>query len=255
MPFVQFVGRVLPTSVEISIEGVTYTAKLNYGAPWNNSVSYTIGIKKSIVTVLCETDRYEREVHFEQLYQNAFRWASMVVDTVAFAHCVGISLEMHEFIDHDGKAKSIFPATPTIKPKSNAIVLSDHADFFSILRKLSQNPFAIRAMRDLIGSLTSFQFASISCARAIETIRRSMSPNAKVPEQWRIFRENLHLERSYIDPIIDQSANPRHGDPFIYSPQEIDLTLVKTFEIMNRYLEFLKRGQRPLPIEDFPILS
>ena len=52
----------------------------------------------------------------------------------------------------------------------------------------------------------------------------------------------LRLERSYVDLILDHSKGPRHADRAHISGAICSEIVKRSWKIMNRLLEYLKRG-------------
>jgi hypothetical protein len=53
----------------------------------------------------------------------------------------------------------------------------------------------------------------------------------------------------------ERSIEPRFGKRKVPLPlAEENEMIIKAWTIMNRFLEYKKRGDRPLPISDFPLL-
>ncbi len=72
---------------------------------------------------------------------------------------------------------------------------------------------------------------------------------------WTKMQDYLNIGRSYREFIMTASTEPRHGDrsdvPAHISQQVVE----RSWVIMNRFLEYKKRGDKPLPIAEFPLLS
>jgi hypothetical protein len=68
-------------------------------------------------------------------------------------------------------------------------------------------------------------------------------------------RENLRVDRSYLQLITDQSKAPRHGDVQAIEALVTEEVAKRCWTIMNRYFEFKKRGGSPLPLSEYPLLT
>jgi len=65
----------------------------------------------------------------------------------------------------------------------------------------------------------------------------------------------LNISRDYQQWISEQAKGPRHGDPaFVPGDVTVEITH-RTWVVMNRFLEYRKRGNQPLTAPDFPLLS
>jgi hypothetical protein len=70
-----------------------------------------------------------------------------------------------------------------------------------------------------------------------------------------MMRRNLHIDRAYLDFITDQSIGSRHGDPQHIPGGPVTETVRRAWVVMNRYLEYRKRGNGPLTAPEFPLLT
>jgi hypothetical protein len=65
----------------------------------------------------------------------------------------------------------------------------------------------------------------------------------------------LQATQESIQPITDASRGPRHGD-LAYIPGEITSDITRrSWILMNRFLEYKRRGDKPLPAEEFAVLN
>ena len=67
-------------------------------------------------------------------------------------------------------------------------------------------------------------------------------------------RDNLNISQPYMQFVTDQSTAPRHGSIMNVSAEKLRASLERTWIIANQFLEFLKRGKKPLPLSEFPLL-
>ena len=68
-------------------------------------------------------------------------------------------------------------------------------------------------------------------------------------------RQNLRVSKDYLVSITKAAQGPRHGD-YTYIPGELTAAVTKrAWIVMDRFFEYLKRGEQPLPESDFPILT
>ena len=75
-------------------------------------------------------------------------------------------------------------------------------------------------------------------------------------EAWRVMREKLQIDETYLKFVTGSSKKLRHGDRGA-TDSKIQMEVThRAWAIMNRYLEYVKRGEtESLPVESFPILS
>jgi hypothetical protein len=112
------------------------------------------------------------------------------------------------------------------------------------------------ALNELIVAISIPGHITVNCGRAIESLRTILVPNDPTrAKAWAEMRKVLRLERSYLDFIIEASANPRHGDKSYLEQETAQEILERSWVIMNRFLEFRKKGSVGLPADEFSILS
>lgn len=141
-------------------------------------------------------------------------------------------------------------------------ILSGPMDFGfdKSITDLIREPALFLALRDLISAITypgNAELAVIDCARAVEGLRSLMvSAGTTRDKAWGVFQETLNIDRAYREYITSLSTGPRHGDKTQWiSGPTIDEALKRSWTIMNRFLEFRKRGNERLPIRDFEMLT
>jgi hypothetical protein len=64
----------------------------------------------------------------------------------------------------------------------------------------------------------------------------------------------LNLSPSYQKFVTQLSAGPRHGDPAVIASSETMESFVRTWNIMDRYIEYRLRKNTPLTSPEFPEL-
>lgn len=95
------------------------------------------------------------------------------------------------------------------------------------------------------------------CYRAIEAMMQSMkvAPQEKDASAWARLRETLSIDRTAIDAIKQHADLPRHGSPSVILDTDRAKVFVLADEIINRFLEYLIRGEKVLPSGEFPVLT
>jgi len=69
-------------------------------------------------------------------------------------------------------------------------------------------------------------------------------------------RQYLNIDHAYLKFITDVSTAPRHGKRVgATSQKDFDETITRSWVVMNRFLEYKKRGDKQLPLAAFPLLS
>ncbi len=95
------------------------------------------------------------------------------------------------------------------------------------------------------------------CYRAIETMMQSMKvkDNENHATAWSRLRECLRVDRAAIDSVKMHSDSPRHGRPSAISDEERANVFRITDELIKRFLEYLIRGKKTLPEDEFPLFK
>jgi hypothetical protein len=103
-------------------------------------------------------------------------------------------------------------------------------------------------------SLDFPDMAVVNCAHTIEHIRHIMAPGRDRKVGWEIMRNTLNIDKDYLESVSKTSVGPRHGD---FSPEFLNSNArIRAWTVMNRYLEFRKRGGKDaLPLSEFPLLE
>jgi hypothetical protein len=116
------------------------------------------------------------------------------------------------------------------------------------------DPPLFRALQDMIECLTIPHVAAVNCGRIVDGIRRQIAPALVAKQGWAAMQKALNISRSYQEYISGISTGPRHADPsFIPGSTNIDIVR-RTWIILDRYLEYKKRGETILTPPDFPEL-
>src|SRR5438445_12570749 len=99
--------------------------------------------------------------------------------------------------------------------------------------------------------------AGFFCSRAIEAMMQSMkvAPQEKDGPAWDRLRGTLGIDRSAIDEIKRYADFSRHGKPSTIMDAERAKVFELTDEMIKRFLEYLVRGEKSLPPEEFPVLT
>jgi hypothetical protein len=127
-------------------------------------------------------------------------------------------------------------------------------DLAEIFNLVTTDTALFRALNDLIEAITMPHIALINCGRVMDNIRRQIVPKLDGTKAWEAMGAELNMSRPYRKFISDHSTGPRHGDS-TFVPGSISAEVVKrTWIIMDRYLEYRKRGKKALTSPQFPEL-
>jgi hypothetical protein len=256
MPIVHFKGRVLPAVMLITISDLP-------SVHWEQAnlhliMDITTRITNSVIDMEFDVNQLD-EADLSPLLMRAWDLSRAAVDIYCYTRGVGLTVYIDTYVKPNGEESSVLPQMPGLAAYCTAFDIvpgnTGNNNFDSFYRMVVSEPALFMAINDLIVSITLPHHASVNCARAIEGIRVLMVPPGIDRRQgWPLMRQNLNLEQAYVEFVTDVSTAPRHGDrTHIPGPTVIETT-TRSWIIMNRFLEFRKRGS-PLPIAEFPLLS
>jgi hypothetical protein len=257
MPIVVFRGTVRPLIHNLSIHR---TPKVRYRWPDQSlTVDFVVKVIKDVVEVECDATRFDKAEHLSMLAMHAYHLSTAAVDSVCFHTGMGLTVFLESFVDIDGNESNLAPHADDIRGLCKAFDLSPSYEggnnFQAMYGLLVQDRLLMLALNDLIVPISRFDLAAINCARAIEALRNSMAPGGTSRESgWTLMQENLNFTKDYLTFVTSLSTGPRHGDrraPEVGQQAEI---LRRSWIIMDRFLEFRKRGSLPLPITEFDLL-
>lgn len=127
-------------------------------------------------------------------------------------------------------------------------------DLRAIANIVITDPSLFRALQDIIECITIPHVATVNCGRIIDGIRRQIAPGLGAKQGWPAMHKALNVSQKYQEYISEISTGPRHADPAFVSGQITAEVVKRTWIIMDRYLEYRKRGKAILTAPEFPEL-
>ncbi|MXN64452.1 hypothetical protein GR183_06010 [Stappia sp. GBMRC 2046] len=242
-------GRILPEIREVSIPNIP---NIHLEDPNGFQAIYTFNIENGQFIILCEIFR-KCENFFQFSIIRCYEFVTTLVDIHAFSNGWALSVIIDTAV-HNNMHRRIALSEKSALDKCSAIKNSD--DFQKILN-ITLNNFNLRfAFRDLISSLSTLNYSAIAASRSIEAIRDLISPDTPKLQAWENMRDKLNIERKYLQYITDTSRQPRHGNRGATDGMiQMEVTQ-RAWRIMDRYLEFMKRGgEDALPRDVFEALA
>ncbi len=253
---VHFLGQVWPAAaVTIAIE---YEPTIKWVEPTLDfEPSFIVRLRESKVDVECQLDAFRLD-RYILLYNRAFDLARAAVDLVAFSTGFSLSVTFNEFVHPDGKKDPILFSNPKLGTLCTAFQLgtSGNKGFDDVYKIVIGDFRLFMALRDLIDANTLPHIGVINCGRVLDSIRRMISPTEKETARgWAAMQAALNISRPYQQWVSDLSTNPRHGDRSFISGSDSSEAITRTWSVMNRFLEYRKRGNAPLTAPEFPVLN
>jgi hypothetical protein len=257
MPVIRIRGRVIRGPELVKVTHLNHPIATWEDPDLGLKVIFVTTIKDSEVLVECHTNIWQRDTHKIALVKQAYDIARTSLDIMCFENGTGLLLQLDSLEDEQGTSL-LAPLNPELAELATA--LRGHpADFGTIHAALATNAQLYLPLRDLIESITFFHRGSDRPFRAIEGLRKSFTPqNIADPKEarkqgWENLRQKLRVSREYISPM-EIAVGPRHGDYASIPGQKTEEVTKRGWVIMNRFFEYLKRGEQPLPETEFPVL-
>jgi hypothetical protein len=256
MVTVHFLGRVIPAVYNVS---VGFDPRMDHKEPaLNFEATFIVHVKNSNVDVECELPAFDPQ-QFALLYIRAFDRARTAVDLVAFATGISVTTVFETFVLPNGQHGPIAMQHPDLGKLCTAYRVNaceSDKSFDEMYRLVALNHEIFMTLRDLIDANTLPHVGVINCGRVLDSIRRMISPSeTNQIRGWAAMQTALNISRDYQEWVSKLSAQPRHGDRGYIAPPDTESALKRTWAIMNRFLEYRRRGGGPLQPPDFPILG
>lgn len=210
-------------------------------------------IQNSIVTADCEVNQFEKERHLMPLYMRALDLVRVSINLMSIGTGTGLSVILEQLTEPNGNTTTLAPEQPQLASLVPSI--STSAGYDTVLRLVIPEYPIFGVLHDLAEAITQTHVAPTNCGRAIDGLRHAIAPSVSRDEQWKALRDNLRVEKAYLQIITDLSTGPRHGDPAHIPGPIVKDVVERTWTVMNRYFEFLKRGKQPLRELEFPTLT
>jgi hypothetical protein len=254
MPTVKFLGKVHPDAYKVSVDS---RATIGWSVEeLGLRMSIQFSIKESAAEINCDLNNYQPS-YLPHIYIRALDTVRAAVNLLGFVLATGLTVSLDTFIDPEQNTASLVPNAPILAGICTVLSQSDLSSnaFDDTLKIVLSEPSLFAALNDLMVGITQHHQAPIVGARAVERLRHLIAPGSSVNDGWAALRENLRIERPYVQFITDLSVGPRHGDPTYVPGEPTTETIRRAWVIMNRFLEYRKRGNLPLPISEFPSLT
>ena len=255
MPVVTFVGRVLPESIPFSL---WFGEPINWH-PYGIPIKFHAVIDQSKIRVDCELPEFRSE-YLSFLYRAAYSLVRAHVDLVSFSGGFGWIVLIEIFIDPDGNKIPLFVLARSLAAECTAFKMDfdtpeESEDFMAAARAVITEPALLCALNDLIETLTEPNVAPVNCGRVLDRLRKIVAPNEKKPVKgWAVLQGIVNVDQRFTEWVSELSTDPRHGGWSNADDAEIKEAVRRCWVVMNRFIEYRKRGNQPLPLDKFPLL-
>jgi hypothetical protein len=251
MQTVRFIGRVLPDHVRVTLAKHICVA---WGNPEAEIVALTeLQITDNIVSVTIQINKFDLQEILRIAVNNAQDLADMAVNLLALKTGDALSVVLDKVILPDGK---IAPTHPKELEYTRHMTAVEPQTFEHLVMLAVPDRNLRLALRDLSDGLRQSYTGTIGAARALDGICRAFVPEGgERDEGWAPMRAALNATEPYVKSITAQSRGPRHADWQGGPEPEVRMTTERAWILMNRFLEYRKRGNQPLPLSEFPLLE
>jgi hypothetical protein len=251
MRTIKFLGRGIPKHLRVG-----FSAPLGFtlARPNEETIRFEVAVHDSVVSVECEVKTGSRdEISF--LYARASNYAQCALNTLAFGYGAPLVSMLDEFEGLNGERVGVDTSRPELAALCTAYEPSK-ASFNEAFNLLVGDPVLFMAFDDLLNAMRDSLLATVNCGRMLDALRRMVAaPGASEGEQWRILREILNVDRSYIQPISDGSLGPRHGMRVGQPASVVNDIIKRSWIIMNRFLIYRLSADVPLQADEHPLLT
>lgn len=224
--------------------------------PWPErgiNPKFTVSITDAAVNVECEVENYW-ETDRAELFRRALDLCRAVVSLTGFKMAIGLSVILDKYINPHGIETNLYGHDGRLPPLCTAI--HDPNDLDTAFRIVLAEPILIRHLTDLLISISVPHECLINCGRVVDGIKHLISPNAPSEAKgWEFMRDALNIDRKYLELITDSSTDPRHGVTGFVGGLLCNEVVLRSWNVMNRFLEYRKLGNVRLPLADFPLLK
>ena len=252
MTTIHFYGRVLPSHLSVSVQLPEIKWKWE---EQNLDLTFRTKITNAGVEVQCDVEPYNEE-YISEIFKRATDLARLAANMAAFTTGYGLVVALETMIGPLGV--NVIQRQEQVPPSSYTSFGTggdDDQEIGKVFRSIIAEPSAFIALDDLIKAVTSHHTQLADCGRVVDRIRRMITPGQPDSVAWQNMRTSLNISRTYLEWISKQSTGPRHGDP-TYIPGNIGSeSMARTWVVMNRFLEYRKRGNQALTAPGFVLLE
>ena len=261
MPTFKIFGKVEPPWYSFDLE---FEPQINYKIEEANiDLKATIAIKKSVITIVCETNRWNKEI-LPWTLEYIYDWVGTIINLFTFSAGIVLHFHLDKSEYPDGSDHPLVGTAPDLAAIATACKVTDdqgrvHVDMRDLMKLVVTNPTLMLALHDLTSAIRHGNNSLTNCGRAIEAMRKALwgkdeATDAEQKQAWEKMRNTLRISRPYLETITSASTAPRHGSSaYIPAATRQDI-LRKAWTVMNRFLQYRLGGDQPLAETDYPTL-
>lgn len=258
MQILTFTGRAFPSAQEL-----TFVKKvaINWrSADLGSTINTECTITDSLVEVVCMVPNFKQE-DFGTLLHLVSNLLEGITDLLSFATGIAMSATIDSAILPDGHREDIWFRDRSLEGLCTAFKVPmaserEAKDFDEALILVLGEPALLESLRDLTDIIHSFNITPTNCGRVLDSLRKAVSPGRNKRKGWIELRNIVNTDEMYMTWISDLSNEFRHGDRTAPIPGSVIRELrIRTWTIMNRFVEYRKSGSVALDKTKFPLLT
>jgi hypothetical protein len=254
MVHVRFHGRILPEAFEIEILNLKPMHLRNDAGKIINTVTFNIAHDQ--IEIDCEVESFQSDKDFYRLYSQALDISRVIADLISFSEARPLTV-LIEKITPPGETepKGILIQFPDLR--SLCTFWKEGDDLNEVINLLGSDAHIIWALRDMIEAIEIPNRVPLNCGRVLDAIRNLIAPDSENDRKkgWKRLSAELQLGEGYTKFVTDHSISPRHGRRRSTTGVTNIEIQRRTWTTMNRFLEYRKRGNKTLPISEFPLVN
>jgi hypothetical protein len=246
MHIIQYFGHIEPRSAEFNSDTDQNITDESRGI----SARFRMRIQGSEVHLVCNL---KSQVHPNSLYVLAYDMCRLWINMHSFATGISYTLHFDEMIDYAGRREKLSSQFVHAKRLCTAYNLEEGMKEAWLILVNEAKLFV--AFNDLMHAVVFTNEIPVATARVLDTIRVLMAPKGmKTEKAWPYVQKGLGVSEAYLKFVTDISKGPRHGDITYASVETCEELLIRAWTVMNRFIEYRKRGNLTLPLSEFPAL-
>lgn len=257
METVRYIGWVRPRPINVTLLPILQASVDGHQLP--APVQMTLNIEGSRIQVECKMENY-KAIGYENLTETVVDFAKTAISLISFATGITLVADIEMIIEPDAFPTYIVMGSTILSEYCKSYDIDEQTDesrktFRDVLGIVLSDYALSSNMRDLASMMNMPSQAPIVCGRVLEGVRKMINPTENRAVGWTDFQTALNCSPAYATYLSDKSKKPRHGDRTYVTNDEIGDVTEKIWTIMNRFLEYRKRGNQALPLTDFPLLE
>lgn len=249
-------GLVFPLVTKLSLKAGPFT--INSGIS-PHVLTFTVEVQKGVLHIECAINQYQQSD-----FRDVLLWlvgaAGDLINLETFRSGTSYTMVADTFVEPDGRTLTIVKQDPRLSSLVTAVPSNE--DFGKVFMSIILEPSSVAresittALEDLAHILSAPGHTPTNCARVLDAIKNVIAPDIKDSDgQWAKMRDALNVDAAYLKYVTDHSESHRHGNQVYIDRATQELIASRTWTVMNRFLEYRKRGSVPLPRSEFELLA